>query len=242
MANKRSKPTKLTTPFGRAAWCSLSRPSDKFKADGEYSARVLLAPGPETDEFISTLDALYEAAYVENLAEIQKDKPKIESIKRADKPYKRQEDPDTGEQLSGYQVNGRLTSLVRGKSPGKAADGTPIPGPKLYTRRPQVLDSKNKSMVPPEPGIMPEIGAGSIIRLSLDVSSFFTAALGSGVSMRLIGVQVKELVPVGMRDAGFDEVEGFEAPQGTAADPVETIHQPAEPVSEPAAGDVPAEW
>lgn len=229
MANKRPKPTAIVTPFGRAAYCALSRPSDKFKADGEYSARILLDDGPETQALIAQLDNLYEAAYQTNLAEVQKDKPKVQEIKRADKPYRRQEDPDTGEQLPGFQLNGRVGAIVRGK---KGADGQP--GPKLYDRRPQVVDAKKQP-------VRQEIGSGSIIRLSLDANPFYTAALGSGLSMRLIGVQVKELVPVGMRDAGFGETDGFES---KASDPVETIHDQRDEITatEPTAGDVPAEW
>jgi len=232
MASKRPKPTQIVTPFGRAAWCSLSRPSDKFKADGEYSARVLLDDSPETQALIEQLDALYEKAYQDNLAEVRRDKPKVEVIKRADKPYKRQEDPDTGAELPGYSINARMGAIVRGK---KGPGGEP--GPKLYDRRPQVVDAKNQP-------VRQEVGAGSVIRLSVDANPFFTAALGSGLSLRLIGVQVKELVPVGMRDAGFDDVEGFEAPQSTASDPVETIHQPgdAEAAPEPQPGDVPSDW
>jgi hypothetical protein len=232
MNTKRPKATKILTPFGRAAWCSLSRPSDKFKADGEYSARILLDPGPETDALIKQLDDLYEAAYQDNLHDVQKDKPKVQEIKRADKPYKHQEDPDTGEQLPGYTINSRLSAIVRGKKKG---DGSP--GEKLYDRRPAVVDSKNQP-------IRQEIGAGSIIRLSVDASPFFTAALGSGLSLRLIGVQVKELVPIGMREAGFDDVEGFEAPQNTASDPAETTHAPTENAApaDASTGDVAAEW
>jgi len=235
MSNKRTKPTQIVTPFGRASWCALARPSDKFKADGEYSARVLLAPGPDTDVLIQQLDELYESAYQENLAEVQKDKPRIQEIKRADKPYKQQEDPDTGEKLPGFAVQARMGAIVRGKSPGKDAKGNVLLGEKLYDRRPQVVDSKNRP-------VRQEIGAGSVIRLAIDANPFFTAALGSGISLRLIGVQVKELVQIGMREAGFDEVEGFEAPQNTASDPVETVHQPEAPVVGDSAQSSETEW
>jgi len=233
------KKTELVTPFGRAAWCALARPSTTFKADGEYSARILLEPGPETDAFIAQLDQLYEDAYRENLATVQKDRPKIESIKRADKPYKHQEDPDTGETMPGFQLNARLGAVVRGKSPGNDADGNSIPGPKLYTRQPQVKDAKNQAIVP-----TPEIGGGSIIRLAIDAEPFFTASIGSGVSLRLMGVQIQKLIPLGVRDTQFGEVDGYEANAVTASDPVETMHAPATdvPNNDSAEGDVPTAW
>lgn len=203
--------TDIITPWGRAAWCSLQRPSYKFKPrEGEFSARIVLPEGPETTALIAQLEALYDKAYADNLAEAQREKPKIASIKRADKPYKRPQDPDTGEELPGYQLNSRL----KYRHYGVDEHGVEVI---LFTKRVSVQDSKKQP-------VRQEVGSGSIIRLALSVGSFYTA-IGSGISLKLVGVQVKELVPLGQRDPGFDEVEGgFE--EATASDPVEVTHEP----------------
>ncbi len=226
---------KFTTPFGTAGFCALHRPSTKFNADGQYSAQVILPEGPETDAFIEKLDALYEASYLANLAEAQadldakaakagKEARKLESIKRADKPYRRPVDPDTDEPLPGWVVSARLNAVVR--------DGKD--GPVLYTRKPMILDSKNKPVAQP-------VGSGSTIRLQFTAGPFFTGAVGSGLSLKLIGVQVKDLAPMGVGKAEFGEVDGFEANSiTTASDPVEAIHAPVDPDSTP--GDAPADW
>lgn len=230
----RSRDPKLTTPFGTAGYCSLHRPSTKFNKDGQYSAQVILPEGPETDEFISKLEALYEAAYSANLAEAQaeldakaqkagKTAKQLGEIKRADKPYRRPVDPDTDEPLPGWVVTARLNATVR--------DGQD--GPVLYTRKPVIVDSKNQEVRQP-------VGSGSTIRLQFTAGPFNTAAVGSGLSLKLVGVQVKELAAMGVGKAEFDEVDGFEENAVTASDPVETIHAPSN--TESPVGDVPTEW
>lgn len=217
------KETKLTSPFGIAGYCSLHRPSTKFNKHGEYSAKVILAESPETTAFIEALDALYEANYQAQLEEQQaeldakakkagKEAKQIESIKRADKPYKRPVDPDTDEPLPGWVVGARLGAAV--------TDGKD--GPVLYTRKPTIVDSKNQPVFQP-------VGSGSVIRIQFTAGGFYTAAVGAGLSLRLQGVQVKELAAMGVGRVEFDETDGFEEHQSKASDPVEVSHaQPAE--------------
>ena len=201
----------LLTPFGRAGFCSLGRPNFKFQTEaGEFSARVILTPEAAAP-IIAQLDELYEQAYQTNLAEVQKDKPKITEIKRADKPYKNVEDPDTGEKLPDIQINARLKFKVIGKNEAGQKEV-------FRTQRPLVVDAKKNP-------IRTEIGAGSIIRISFMAGSFYTPTLGSGLSLKLVGVQVQKLVGLGMADPNFDEVEGYEEPT-TASSPVEVIHAP----------------
>jgi hypothetical protein len=225
---------KLTTPFGRAGFCALSRPSTKFKPDGEYSAQVLLPEGPETAAFIADLEARYEGAYGAHLAAAQseldakaakagKEARHLESIKRADKPYRRPVDPDTDEPLPGWVVTARLGAVVR--------DGKD--GPVLYTRKPVIVDSKNQPVLQP-------VGSGSLIRMQFTAGAFFTAAVGSGLSLRLVGVQVKELAAMGVGRAEFDETDGFI--ESKASDPVEHTHAPVDGVAESPVGEIPGEW
>ena len=210
----KTKTKQLVSPFGRAGFCRLIRPNFKFQPEaGEFNARLILSP-EDAGPFIEQLDALYEAAYQKNLAEIQAKKPGVREIKRADKPYKQLEDPDTGEKLPDFQFNFRL----KFKRIGKNEQGVK----EVYgTQRPIVVDSKGQP-------VREEIGSGSTIRVSFIPNPFYTAALGSGLSMRLVGVQVKELVQIGLEKPEFGEVDGYEAPQGTASDPIETMHAGAD--------------
>lgn len=212
-----AKNKQLVTPFGRAGYCSLARPNFRFQKEaGEFSARVILSPD-EAAPLIEQLDDLYEAAYAENLATVNaeraaKNKVPLTEIKRADKPYKHVEDPDTGETLPDFQINARLKFRRLGKD---EKTGKQV----VYgEQRPIVVDSKQQP-------VRQEVGSGSVIRISFIPNGFFTAALGSGLSLRLIGVQVKELVQVGLAKPDFDDVDGFVADQVTAGDPVETIHE-----------------
>lgn len=204
----KTKKIKLTTPFGIAGYCALIRPSTKFNPDGDYSARIILPEGPDTDAFIAELDALYEEAYQRNLAEAKADKPKLTDIKRADKPYKRPVDDDTGEELTGWQLNSRLKAIRRDKNGTIVGESSPT-----------TVDSKNKS-------VHQEVGSGSVIRVQFMPQGFFTAALGSGLTLRLVGVQVKDLVPVGGAKAEFEELPDGFVETVKASDPVEVIHAP----------------
>jgi len=213
------KKRQLVTPFGRAGYCSLVRPSFKFAPEeGKFSARLIL-DAETAAPFVEQLDALYEAAYQENLAtqnaeRAAKNKAPLKEIKRADKPYKNVEDPDTGETLPDFQFNFGLKFRRMGKNPDTGVKEV------FGTQRPIVVDSKGQP-------VRQEIGQGSTIRVSFIPGGFFTAALGSGLSLKLIGVQVKELVQVGLENPDFDEVEGYEAPQTKASDPVEHTEAPS---------------
>lgn len=226
MTTKRKK-VQLTTPFGRAGWCNLQNPSYKFKTEaGHFSCRVVLPEGTDTDALISRLGELYDEAYANNLAEAQREKSAILEIKRADKPYRRPQDPDTGADLPGYQV----TAGLQYKAIGKDETGRKVV---LFTKRPIVQDAKKNP-------VRQEVGSGSLVRMSFSAEPFFTPSVGSGLSLRLIGVQVKELIHPGGGDPGFSEVEGYEEVT-TASDPVETTHAP-EAAGVEDAGDMKADW
>lgn len=212
---KRPKGTKITTPFGVAGFSCLIRPSTKFNEDGEFNAKVILDDGPETAAFIAQLKTLYEQAHEANRIKLQAEadakaaeagkKAVPVRLKIAEPPFKRMTDDDTGEELPKWSVNARMKATIRDKN--KKIIGH---------RSPMVVDSKNNP-------VHSEVGSGSIIRFQATALPFFTAALGSGLQLKLIGVQVKELVQPGGGRTDFDEVDGF----------VETAQAPA-PASQPA--------
>ncbi len=208
---KTKKSTQLVTAFGRAGWCNLIRPNYKFKPEaGEFAAKVILTPEAAAPT-LQILDELYERAYAENLAEVQKEKSAIKEIKRADKPYRNVEDPDTGQPLADFQIQARLKYKIIGK------DDTGRPTV-FRVQKPIVVDSKNNP-------ILQEIGMGSVIRMSFIARGFYTN-IGSGLTLQLLGVQVKEFIPLGMADPDFDDVDGYETT--LASDPVETMADESE--------------
>ena len=218
---------KLLTPFGRASYCALIRPSTKFNPDGDYSARILLEPGAETDAFIARLQELYEESYQLALAEVRKDKPKVESVKRADPPFRHPEDPDTGAQMPGWQIGAKLKAVARDKN--KQVVGT---------RRPIVVDATGSGKV------TEEVGPGSELRLQVEVSPFFTAALGAGLSLRLLGAQVRKHVALGMGAVDFDAVDGEYTVQPSSTAPDRGAVQPAPeaPTESTEAASADGEW
>lgn len=220
---KRPKGTKITTPFGRSGFSCLVRPSTKFNPDGEFNAKIILNDGPETAEFLEKLKALYEQAYQTNLAEARAKQPKLPAIKRADPPFKRVVDEDTGEELPQWSINARMRAVRRDKAIVNP-DGTKSPGPILGHNKPVVLDSKNQP-------VYTEIGNGSIMRFQALALPFFTAALGSGLQLKLIGVQIKDLVPFAGFKPDFDEVDGFvetaQAPPPASQNPQAARNTPA---------------
>src|SRR4029078_6577328 len=91
---------------------------------------------------------------------------------------------------------------------GKRKDGTE------YLRTVDVFDArKNKIDLKKV-----SIGGGSPVRVPLEPASFYVPALGVGLTLRLEGVQVLQLVEYGRRDAdslGFESVEdGFDSSAG----------------------------
>jgi hypothetical protein len=88
---------------------------------------------------------------------------------------------------------------------------------KAWKRYPQLIDAK---LQPLKKGT--QIWGGSIVKLSASAAPYFIPASGAyGVSLRLEGVQVLELVTAGGRSAsslGFEAEEGYDADEGFQAE------------------------
>lgn len=227
-----AKLQRITTPFGRIVFSFLQRASYKFKKDaGSFSVRINLDDTAETALLIDKLDAAYEASIESALLELQKKMPKAErgALKLADKPYRRPLDPDTGAELPLWQLTASLPHRIIGEEAGQKVV--------LRKQQPMILDAKNKP-------IREELGAGSVVRVAADINPW-SSPIGVGISLRLVGVQVKEYMAPGAGDPGFGEVDGFEANSLKASDPVEVIHSPdvtdghAAPVTD---GGTKSEW
>ena len=186
----------LTSPKGIAGFIYVNKPDTKFKEEGEYRVPLLLpAKSAEAKQLMKEIDA----AMASSLAQAKKDNPKkARSIEACeDKPYKPELDENdkrTGNIVFTFKMKASGTSRRTGKD---------------FTMRPALFDAFGKAIDPEKI----KIGKGSTIRVSYEFFEFWTAKLGAGVSLRLAGVQVIELVEYTGADAsahGFEEEEGFD--------------------------------
>ena len=193
-----------TTTEGVAKFCHLNKPNNKFKVEGEYSVQFVQSP-----EEAKPLIQMIDEAMALSLAEAKKDNPKIKSIKKADPPYKADTDQDGNE-------SGNI--MVRFKA---AASGLRKTDKSPWTFKPALFDAKLK----PLPASV-QVWGGSVVKVGFQLSPFYTAKVGAGVSMRLQAVQVLELKTGAGRDGasfGFTaEEDGYSgeesAPVGADSD------------------------
>lgn len=181
---------KITTPKGVAVWPHLHAPDTKFDKAGTYSTKITLEAA-DAAPVIAAIDEELDKSY-----EASKAKAKGKKIKKATPSYDENED-------------GSFTFNFKMKASGVREDGS------KWSRRPAVFDAIGEPV--PE-GV--RVGGGSTIRVAAELSPYYNAAdKAAGVSLRLVAVQVIELVQFGERSAGefgFDSVEG-----GFSADSVE---------------------
>jgi hypothetical protein len=205
---KKPKPLlKGITPAGIAVFPWLSKPDTKFKAEGEYRLKLKL-DGDEGKSLAAKIDAAYEQAITLMAAEKEK---KADKIKRADKPYKLEEDKEgneTGAYLFTFKQKAQIT-LKSGPNAGQVK--------KISV---DILGAGNKPLSKDTP-----VFGGSIVKVAFEAWPFFTAVVGAGLTLRLNAVKVLTLVSSGQRDHGFDEEEGYrpgadedeETPSGESA-------------------------
>lgn len=206
---KKAKAPSFTTEAGELIYPKLRTPDTKFKAEGEYSAKLRLSE-EKAKALIAKLKPHHEAA-------IEAGKKEYAELKKAvrDKnPFKVADfftpEYDDDEEPTGYLIfNFKMT-----------ASGTVKKGPKAgqkWQRKPALFDAKGK----PLPKTIDPWG-GTTARISFEVSPYYTTAAGAGISLRLNAVKVLDLVQGGERSAssyGFGEEEdGYEAPEEAEAD------------------------
>lgn len=199
MADKRPQLEKFITKKGVAVWPRLHEPDTKFKAEGEYSAKIRLS-ADDSQPLIDRIETLIAEAYEaekERLLADPKTKAKAKSLKYADKPYKEATDSD-GNETGEYEFNIKMKAQVTNKKTGKVTHLTP-----------KLFDAKGKPL--PE---SVQIWGGSTIKVAGRYNPFATA-IGVGLSLRLEAVQVIELVTAGSGgnagSYGFGEEDGYES-------------------------------
>ncbi len=190
---------KFITPTGTAVYPRLSTPDTKFKAEGEYSAKIRLSE-EDAAPLIAKIDALVESTYKAEQARLiaADKKAQAKTLKYASKPYKAVLDKE-GEETGEYEFNIKMKAQYTSK------DGTVV---KLT---PKLFDASTPPNALP---LSTAIWGGSQIKVAGDFNPFCTA-IGAGMSLRLSAVQVIKLVSGSGGDAtsfGFGgEAGGFES-------------------------------
>lgn len=184
-----------TTPAGVAIYPSLVKADTRFDPDGVFKTGLKLE-GDDAEK----LQALIDEAFDEQLKAVKKElaekkKGKGVKVKEADKPYEVEVDEE-GDETGAIKFNFKMKQTV------KPRDGDP------FTQKPKIFDAKGK------PITVSSIWGGSRLRLAFQIAPYYTAQIGSGVTLRLKAVKVIELVEGGGANAdsyGFGEEEdGYE--------------------------------
>ena len=235
MANSRPKAPKFTSFKGTFKYPKVNAPDTKFKADGEYSVKLIgNAQAGDVLNLIAKLEPLHRRA-IEN-AEVEF--TKLPAVAR--------------KKLGKVTVNPLYTELLDETTEeptgdiefkfARAASGTYKSGPKKgekWTATIGKFDAKGVEMTK-----APDIWGGTVGRVSFEVGInhengapgyFIPGTAAAGLSLKLQAVQIIDLVSGGQRTAaghGFGEEDGYSyEPSDDAVD------EAAEKTAEVAAGD-----
>ena len=187
----------LTTPIGTAVYPRITRPDTKFDPNGTYSTKLTVVADKATplvakiDELMA--QSLKEAQIAENLKAKEKGIKTAKTAKQADAPYS--VDEETGDVTFSFK---RTAGGISKKTnePWKASV--------------VIVDRTATPMKDPN------VGAGTQMKVSCEPSVFYIPAVGAGVKLSLVGVQIIDLVEY---TGGPSAAEmGFAAEEAAAED------------------------
>lgn len=212
---KKRKFIQATSPIGTFKYPKLNAPdfgNEKYKKpDGVYGTKLVLrADSPEAKAFIAQLTPHYE-----------------EAMKEADEAFSKLK-IETRKKLKSVQPNPLFTEIYDKETEQPTGDiefnfsmpasGTYKKGPKegqKWTAKPHLFDAKGQKITNP-----PAIWGGTTGRVSFEMRPYFVPGTGAaGLSLRLIGAQIINLVSGGERSAssmGFGAVDGYEHSDDTS--------------------------
>ncbi len=197
MAKAPQRPTH-TSPKGAFKFPKLTTPDTKFKAEGEYSVKLVVASdAPGVSDLISKCDK----AAAESLKDAKANAKNVAEAKKWETkylPYAHVEDEETGEPTGEVEFKFTMRASGVSKKTGKP-----------WTRKPSLFDAKGKPITGE-----PEIGGGTIGKISFQLIPYApTPTVGASAKLALEAVQIIELRQFGGKSAssyGFDEEEGYE--------------------------------
>lgn len=199
----KEKRQKFTTPRGKAVYPHLNTPDTKFNAAGVYTVK-LAVKSKLAEELVAKIDAAHKEAEKEGK---EAWKEACEAAKKNRKPAPKYEE-------------GPLPYFV-----DEEADET------VFSFKMNASYKKDGKVIPLKPGIFsasgkpcnPRIGGGTVMRVSFEMNKYWSTVSGWGVSLRLSGVQIFELVE--WTGGGNAAAHGFEAEEGGFEPSEETEEQ-----------------
>lgn len=175
--------TRFVSPRGKSLYARVQTPDTRFDTNGVFHVDLLVEPNL-AQPMINTMEAILDDFY-QNNADINNALAKGRKVNRA----------PVFEEMS----DGTYRFRFKQKAKITAKDGA------VYDKHVAVFDSKLQPLTK-------EIGNNSVIKVSYTCSPYYTPSTRTmGVSLRLIGVQVLDLVEFGDVDCGFTVEEGFTA-------------------------------
>lgn len=173
----------FTSPFGVAVYPWLNRADTEYDAAGRYHTRIVV-PMEEAAEFIAYLEAIRDAKYDELPPNKQ---PQYSKAAVYTEEFDDEGQP-TGNVIFQAKMRANVTYTKNGKE-------------ETFSQRPEVVDMDNNT-------VQQSVWSGSTIRLRGQVVPYaMPTNKAVGVSLRLAGVQVKELV-TGTGNRGFGDEGG----------------------------------
>jgi len=187
----------LVTPEGKAVYPHLNEADTDFDEDGNFSTKLAI-PSEHAGDLLGKLEEFAEESYKTQCKEQKKQK-----LKRYNHPWEEEYDKDG-------QATGNI--LFKFKMRAKTRQGVDL--------RPVLVDAKKNPMTD-------RVGSGSKIKVAFEARGWFVPSLGAGVSLRLRGVQVIELVEysagTSATSLGFEEEDGFESEELPSKKSKETL-------------------
>lgn len=193
MTEKSKKKVTLTSPKGVFLWPHLMKPHPDY---GKYAVTLRL-PADEAQKFIEKLQPAFDEATKVAEAAYKKLKPAVRKKKAFvmndfyEEVYDEDDNP-TGEILFKFNK----------KAGGKRKDDT------VWKAAPPVIFDAAKK--PLKKNV--EIWSGTIGKVAFYTDPYYSATIDGGMSLRISGVQIIELVQGGQSSAeslGFEEEDGF---------------------------------
>jgi len=209
MSTFKRKTVTLQTPKLTLVWPKLNEPdygNAKFpKPDGEYSTKAKADRNdPAVQKFLAQLQAMQDTAQT-NAATA------FSELKVAQRKELERKNGGNGIQINPFfkpiydEETEEETGEIEFKFAMKASGIAKKTG-KKWTRKPQLVDARGTILAKP-----PKIWGGTvaIIAFEVDPEGYFIPGTGAaGLSMKLAGVQIIDLVSGGQRNLGFGAQEG----------------------------------
>ena len=167
--------------LGEALYPHLNRPDVKFNENGEYKVNLKI---PEADA--KGMIALYEKAIQSSISEAEQ-KLNGKKVKLAPKPY------SVADGFAVFKYKMKATGInTKTKEP--------------FSQRPALFDAKKNPLNPTSCNIW----GGSKMKIAYVLRSYYSPALGAGVTAQLKAVQIIELVEGNKQMDLFAKEDGYE--------------------------------